>query len=106
MGPVLKVERKKIMRKTSKLVNPPAVLRVFTALVACYLSVPGRLLAGSYPPPKLAVQDSPLNRDLRTPISFSPVVRKVAPSVVNIYSTTAVHERQLPNTLLNDPFLR
>jgi serine protease Do len=55
-------------------------------------------------PPKLLIQDTPLNRDIRAPISFAPVIKKVEPSVVNIYSTMTVKER--PNPLLNDPLLR
>lgn len=58
------------------------------------------------PPPRLTVQDSPINRELRAPISFAPVAQKVAPSVVNIYSTTIVRERPLANPFFNDPFLR
>jgi len=60
--------------------------------------------AKTNPPPKLIIQDSPLNRDVRAPISFAPVIKRVEPSVVNIYSTMTVKER--PNPLLNDPFLR
>lgn len=56
------------------------------------------------PPAKLVVQDSPLNRDLKAPLSFAPVARKVGPSVVNIYSTMTVKERQ--SSFLNDPLFR
>ena len=35
---------------------------------------------------------------------MAPVVKKVAPSVVNIYSTVTIHER--PNQLFSDPFFR
>jgi serine protease Do len=38
--------------------------------------------------------------------SFALVVRKAAPSVVNIYSTTTVREHVIPNPLLNDPVWR
>ena len=58
------------------------------------------------PPVKLNIQDSPLDRGMKAPISFSPVVKRVAPSVVNIYSTTIVKERPLTNPLFNDPFFR
>jgi len=59
---------------------------------------------GKNPPPKLTVDSSPLDRDLKAPISFASAVKKVAPSVVNIYSTMTVKER--PSPLLNDPFFR
>src|SRR5437016_10937262 len=56
--------------------------------------------------PKLYVQDAPLSRDLRAGASFAPIIKKVAPSVVNIYSSMTIRERQVPNPLLNDPFFR
>ncbi len=55
-------------------------------------------------PPKLKVDEAPINRELKAPVSFAPVAKKILPSVVNIYSTMTVHERS--NPLFNDPFLR
>src|SRR5207245_735964 len=55
--------------------------------------------------PKVQVQSSPVPRDSRPALSFASVVKKVAPSVVTIYSTKMVRENQR-NPLLNDPFLR
>ena len=60
--------------------------------------------AKANPAPKLTIQDTPINRDLKAATSVAPVVKKVAPSVVNIYSTVTIRER--PNPLLNDPFFR
>jgi serine protease Do len=57
------------------------------------------------PPPNLTIHDAPIDRELKAPISFAPVARKIAPSVVNIYSTTIVHERGMQNPFM-DPFLR
>jgi serine protease Do len=54
--------------------------------------------------PKLTVQATPINRDPKAANSVAPVVKKVAPSVVNIYSTVTIRER--PNPLLKDPFFR
>ena len=62
--------------------------------------------AGTNPPAKLSVEEKALNRDVRAPISFAPVIKKVAPSVVNIYSTMTVHERGMQNPFSNDPFLQ
>ncbi|MGA2656591.1 MAG: Do family serine endopeptidase [Verrucomicrobiota bacterium] len=77
------------------------------------LALPGPLQAAQgtpkkteNPPARLNIDEAPPPRDLRLATSFAPVVRKAAPSVVNIYSTTTVRERALPNPLLNDPFLR
>jgi len=54
--------------------------------------------------PKLTIQETPINRDLKAATSVAPVVKKVAPSVVNIYSSVTVRER--PNPHLNDPIFR
>jgi len=59
---------------------------------------------GSSPSAKLNLDESPLPHDIKAGSSFAPVVKKVAPSVVNIYSTTTVRERAIPNWLFNDPF--
>jgi serine protease Do len=79
-------------------------LGVFLALPMAPLAdgAPGAVHAN--PPLKLLVQETPIHRDLRAATSMAPVVRKVAPSVVNIYSTVTIRER--PNPLLNDPIFR
>ncbi len=50
-------------------------------------------------PPKISVSDHPIDRSVRTGNSFSPVVKKVAPSVVNIYS-----KRTLKMPRFRNPF--
>src|SRR6188768_3865126 len=62
------------------------------SLFLCLLAVAGWLGVAviakeSSNPPKVSVSDHPIDRSARTGNSFSPVVKKVAPSVVNIYST-------------------
>lgn len=52
------------------------------------------------------VDRSPLNRDLRTGNSYAPTVKKVAPSVVNIYSTRFIKQRIYTNPFMADPFFR
>jgi serine protease Do len=56
--------------------------------------------------PALKVENTPVNRDAKLGASFAPVVKKAAPSIVNIYSTHIVHERLMRNPLFNDPFFR
>ena len=70
------------------------------------LSFAGSGSAASNPPAKLKLDDSPINRDIKAPISFAPVAKKVGPSVVNIYSTVTIHERGTMNPLFRDPFFR
>jgi serine protease Do len=56
--------------------------------------------------PAFTVSTAPVNRDARAGTSYAPIVKKVAPSVVNIYSTRFVKERPMVNPLMNDPFFR
>jgi serine protease Do len=48
-------------------------------------------------PPKVSVSDHPIDRTARTGNSFSPVVKKVSQSVVNIYSTRTVRMQRFRN---------
>jgi serine protease Do len=78
-------------------------------LVVGQVPVAARAAAGKKdqnPPAKLNVDETPLSRDVKAGTSFAAVVKKVAPSVVNIYSTTIVRERPFFNPFLSDPFWR
>jgi len=52
--------------------------------------------------PSLTVDTKPIVRDSKAVTSYAPVIKKVAPSVVNIYSTVNVPVRPF----MNDPFFR
>jgi serine protease Do len=56
--------------------------------------------------PAFNVSNASVNRDARLGTSYAPIVKKAAPSVVNIYSTRFVKERPWRNPLMNDPFFR
>jgi serine protease Do len=57
------------------------------------------------PSPAFSVDSTPINRSTSGVTSFAPIVKKAAPSVVNIYSTHVVrYHRNSP--FLNDPFFR
>ncbi len=56
--------------------------------------------------PAIKVESTPVNRDAKLGASFAPVVKKAAPSVVNIYSTHIVHFRPRRNPFYSDPFFR
>ena len=60
---------------------------------------------GAESAPRLHVDSTPIDRDPRSGNSYSPVIKKVAPSVVNIYSSRIVKQR-LYNPLMADPFFR
>ena len=55
--------------------------------------------------PKFKVESTPINRDGQGETSYAPVVKKAAPSVVNIYSTRTLNMRQ-SHPLLDDPMFR
>jgi serine protease Do len=59
-----------------------------------------------HPLPKLLIDEKPLPADLKKETSFAPVIKRVAPSVINIYSTTTVKERGFVHPFLNDPLFR
>jgi serine protease Do len=52
----------------------------------------------------LNVDSTPVNRTAGLVASYAPVVKKAAPSVVNIYSTRII--RTQPNPLMSDPLFR
>ena len=91
-------------------------MRHFSRLLAGFLSgiVGALVMAGLFlltpwgkgAEPAIKVENTPVNRDARLGASFAPVVKKAAPSVVNIYSTHIVHIRPMRIPLLNDPFFR
>ncbi len=55
--------------------------------------------------PRFQVDGSAITRDNRSENSYAPVVKKAAPSVVNIYSTRTLNPRQRRSTF-DDPMLR
>jgi len=54
--------------------------------------------------PQIKVDNAPIERETHGVTSYAPVVKQVAPSVVNIYSTRNVRQRD--NPLFSDPFFR
>jgi serine protease Do len=56
--------------------------------------------------PAIRVETAPVNRDAKIGASLAPVVKRVTPSVVYIFSTRLVRERPMRNPLLNDPYFR
>jgi serine protease Do len=55
-------------------------------------------------PPEIKVDNSTIERDTHGVTSYASIVKKVAPSVVNIYSTRTVREQS--NPMFSDPFFR
>ena len=91
------------MKQFSKFVSGFFIGVVGVAL--CTIALHSPLLAKDTPAlPSMSVDTTPINRSTSGVTSFAPVVKKAAPSVVNIYSTHVVHYHQ--NPYMNDPFLR
>ena len=55
--------------------------------------------------PKFRVETTPISRDGRGETSYAPIVKKAAPSVVNIYSTRTLTTRQA-HPFFDDPMFR
>jgi serine protease Do len=55
--------------------------------------------------PVFKISATPVNRE-RAGTSYAPVVKKAAPSVVNIFTSRTIKERPRANPLMNDPLFR
>jgi serine protease Do len=55
--------------------------------------------------PAIAVDNTPINRSTSGLTSFAPVVKRAAPSIVNIYSTRVMHYHDY-GPLMNNPFFQ
>ncbi len=59
----------------------------------------------SHPPLKLQVDTRPINREAPDRVSYAPIVKKTAASVVFVYSTTTIKRSDL-SPFLNDPMFK
>ncbi len=64
--------------------------------------------SGGNPAPKLHIEDSALPRDGKFTTSFAPIIKKAAPSVVNIFTTKNIKDTVDPrmSPFFNDPMFR
>ncbi len=83
------------------------ILRIGSGGLAVLVALQaGTALASTNPPAKLKVDDSALDRQVKSQTSFAPVIKRISPSVVNISSTMVLKERSLRSLLGDDPMLR
>ncbi len=78
------------------------------AALTCALVVAlliGSATAKESAPPKVTVSDRPIDRDARG-VSYADVVKRVSPSVVNIYSTRTIRTRPFLHPFFDDPMFR
>jgi serine protease Do len=64
------------------------------------------LLPGATPAPKLKIDNAPLPAEARPALTFGPIIKKVSPSVVNIYTAKTVKENFRVAPFFDDPFFR
>jgi serine protease Do len=57
-------------------------------------------------PPSINVDSTPIMRTTEAVTSYAPIVKKAAPSVVNIYSTRVIRMKSYSNPFENDPFFQ
>ena len=57
------------------------------------------------PPLKISVDRKPINRDAPDRVSYAPIVKRTAASVVYVYSTKTIRGRDM-TPFFNDPMLR
>jgi serine protease Do len=64
--------------------------------------------ANTNPPPRLTIEKSELDKDVKASTSLAPIVKRIAPSVANIYSTIIIRDRSGsdPHSFFNHPALR
>ena len=79
--------------------------RIVSAAVGALLVVTvfDLTLRGKDSAPNISVSTTPINRDPKLGTSYAPIVKKVAPSVVNIYSIRTVREQPRRNPFRNMP---
>jgi len=80
-----------------------AALAGLAALAALQLNLVGR---ETPPLPQFNLATAPINREAHGLTSFAPVIKKAAPSVVNIYSTRNIPQRRFHNPFGDDPAFR
>jgi len=83
----------------TKLLN----LKLLTALVIVGLSAS---LYADTKAPKLNVSSQPIDREAKLATSYAPLIKRVAPSVVNIYSTRKSRVQSFIHPFLDDPMFR
>src|SRR6185503_3068962 len=92
------------MRKAGAIVGSVCTLGALVLILSEWLAT-SPLQAGASSEPQIKLQKEPLSRDVLARTSFAPVIKKVGPSVVTIYSTKMVRTTGR-SPLFDDPFFR
>jgi serine protease Do len=94
------------MKRISKPIRGLLSAVVGGGLVMAVLQLASLGQQGQPPAPRFNIQQTPINRDIHGVTSYAPIIRKAAPSVVNIYSTRTVSVRRYWNPFSDNPFFR
>ncbi len=90
-----------------RIVSPKVLLcSLCIALGAGSLAVYAENTKTAKLPMKLQLDAKPIDRDTANRVSFSPVVKKTAPSVVYVFSSKKVRNVAAQNPFFNDPMFR
>jgi len=76
------------------------------SLAALGLVAVGLNLQADTKAPKLNLTSQPIDREARLATSYAPIVKRVAPSVVNIYSTRKTRVQSFVHPFFDDPLFR
>ena len=84
----------------------PTLVGATSGVVVAFLVLGNAVGKEKYTMPKLNEQPAAVSREVKVATSFAPVVKKVAPSVVNISSTRMIRQQPFQHPLMNDPMFR
>jgi serine protease Do len=92
------------MKQTLNLIAGAAVMGLAAGAMMFVMERLPWGLRGHAATPKLNVQNAPIDREARFATGFAPVVKRVAPSVVNIYSSKVVKDTPQRFFFFDNPF--
>lgn len=98
------MESENTMKLNSRLQN--RLLAAACGALVCWLGSGDGVAREKYTMPKLDEQPAAVSREVKAATSYARVVKKVAPSVVNIYSTQRLREPSFSLPFLDDPMFR
>jgi serine protease Do len=97
-----------ISKKNSMKKCPKAALGFVSALTGgliVFTALPsGSFARETNSPARITVQNTPVNRDVHGVTSYAPIIKRAAPSVVNIYSTRTIHMELRRMPMMPFPF--
>lgn len=94
------------MKRISKPIRSLLSAVVGGGLVVVVLQLASLGQQGQPSAPRFNIQQTPITREAHGVTSYAPIIKKAAPSVVNIYSTRTVPVRRYWNPFSDNPFFQ